>query len=1299
VAPLEVDEFAGAVLTRSPGLAARILFAVVNGATEVTPMALLAAMRGQARPEQTDRLALAESVLEGRATLAAGFEATGLLEEAAVRALSAFAQNPDDLMAIAAAAYLARAMGEIGAGDPVWLNQEALLRFATWQKAPGADGLRRAAQALRQAADLVTAREAEPFEKLYELWALLVEISDAAEDLETRRATLSVARMAMASAPESVRRLPSLLHSFSNAAWYLWVAEPDLALLLEAAAIEREAIAAARADDPFLPDLLTSLAVRTSAIWRETNDINVLAEGIAALRRAAELSRSEDAERLYGLSFGLGELWDATGNLEALRESVDIGRRATARPTAGPRGVDYRNHLSIRLSELGRSTRTTEPLIASVALARQLADDVRADAELYPGLVSNLASRLSELWQLTSDDALLAEALRQDRRALDVLPPGHPFGPKLLTNIAARLSERHATTGDDSDAQEALAAADKAAAAAKPGSPIHRIALDIRAAVLTQTWQFTGRRDAIDRAVAVSRSAVAEAPKGVDLPLLQHNLSTRLMYLWQATGDASLLDEAIELSRSALVGTQLSSPWRSSRLGHLSNVLSDRWLASRRDPALLFEALEHAQQAADLAAGTEAASALITPSRRLEDVWGLTHDASLLDAARDAAEAALALSKNPSLERVRCLSHLAGLLWRRWRDEYDAWALITRSVDLSREALTMAGQLGGDRPLIQGNLVIRLAALWRTTGLPELLDELAARVDTFTDTLATAEPTQSLVAVGGPRIVALTAGVALRLEASAETTLAAEWWSRVAAVGDRAVDAMEFYGRVAGRDHVERLTARLEIRRLFDGMAALVAHAHLQANPPDVAAALVALERGLAVSTLEFQTAVRLHRIRTNHPELRELVNRVEAVEAQLASAVVASETEPSPGPLPDPEPRRTERMRALRSEYEALVTQLEAATGTRLTFRRSFPDLIATVARVKRPVVWIAGVPTQLTMTDESRAGERALDVDDLPTIPGICLRVDPDASVRVGRLPELSYRRLEALSAAFEHTLTATRAATTARTAEEVLAKPSDSFATVTERLSSCFADARDLLPCDQEAIVIPAGLVASLPIHLVTGDEPVVHLAAALLDNPPSCPRIADAWLVVADPAGDLDGARAEGQRLAAEHPFVTLVREGDTRVDHLPWRQSFTVLHIAAHGTPEPMLVMHGDVEDDPAARAGGGHDGHLRPGDIAAHVSFFEQLEIFFMNCCFSGFSDTRWRDEAFGFAAVAAATGTRHVICARWAVSDAAAGRFAGAFYKRYAQGVDARRALASARSEIVADDPCTAHAYVLLGS
>lgn len=87
-----------------------------------------------------------------------------------------------------------------------------------------------------------------------------------------------------------------------------------------------------------------------------------------------------------------------------------------------------------------------------------------------------------------------------------------------------------------------------------------------------------------------------------------------------------------------------------------------------------------------------------------------------------------------------------------------------------------------------------------------------------------------------------------------------------------------------------------------------------------------------------------------------------------------------------------------------------------------------------------------------------------------------------------------------------------------------------------------------------------------------------------------------------------------------------------------------------------------------------------------------------MNCCFSGLTDARWRDEAFGFAAVAAAAETTHVICARWAVSDVGAQRFAELFYERYAQGVGARQALALARPEIAAYDPRAAHAYVLLG-
>ena len=1225
-----------------------------------------------------------------------------MLEDAALGVLAAFAQQPHDLLVIATSICLAKAMGESSEGAAVWLSQEARLRFAAWQERADLSQLRRASDAARRAADHVAASENERFEELLELWNLLVGISNASGALEERRNTLAVARMAMKAAPEPLQRAPPLLHNLSNAVWYLWEADPHGPLLLEAAKIERCAIAAADPDDPLLPDLLTALAVRTSAIWHDTGAVDVLKEGVVALRRAAELSPPDDAERQYGLSFTLGQLWTATGDLEALREAIDIGSRIITKPTAGPRGTDYRSNLSILLSELGRATWSAGELREAVTIARALVDEVPAGAEGYPGLLGNLANRLAELSEVTGDNALLAEALEFDRRARDMLSPGHPHLPEILVNLAAHLAERHAATADDEIAREALDVADRAVALAEPGSPVQRSALDARANVLCETWHLTGHRDALDLAVAVGRLAIDGARDGDESARLEHNESIRLMHLWQATADTSVLDEAIALSRSSLAATPSASPWRPSRLGHLSNVLSDR-AASSHDPALMLEALEHAQRAAELTADAAKppTGLLVGLARRLSAVWELTREGTQLDAAIDAAESALAFNEEPGPERIRCLDVLGGMLWRRWRSDEDARAAAARSVTLTREALTLALQLGVDRTLIEGNLLIRLYALWQATGRLDLLQELARRVDSFTNALSTGVPTVALIGQGGPRVVGVAAGVALRLDATGARLVARTWWSRVAALGEHALDAAEFFGRLAGRSHLDRLTARLEVRRHFDGIASLVAHAHLCAPRPDPGAAVVALERGLAVSMLEFQAGTRLDRVRATNPGL---VERVEAIEAELASAAVMSaaltpDNVPLRAPLADPTTRRQKRMRTLRDEYDALLAELEATTGIRLVVRRSLADLTAIADRLGLSMVWIAGVPTGFTMVDDSQPADAVSRGPEQHEIAGICLRLDPDAMVRAVRLPALPYERLETLQAAFAETLAANREPSVpVRAGEHVPTVAGQRFSEVVEQLRHACADADELLPVDGKAVLIPVGPAVGLPLHLLTQGEPAVHLAAALLDVVPSSTRTSKSWLVVADPAGDLPGARAEGESIATIHAFVTLIREGQACVDRLPWSEEFATLHIAGHGTAEPMLIMHSADDENAAAGHSSGHDGHLRPRDIARHFAFFDGLDLFFMNCCFSGLTDARWREEAFGFAAAAAGAGTRYVICTRWAVNDVGAQHLAELFYKRYSQGVGARQAFALARAEIAADDPCTAHAYVLLG-
>lgn len=162
-----------------------------------------------------------------------------------------------------------------------------------------------------------------------------------------------------------------------------------------------------------------------------------------------------------------------------------------------------------------------------------------------------------------------------------------------------------------------------------------------------------------------------------------------------------------------------------------------------------------------------------------------------------------------------------------------------------------------------------------------------------------------------------------------------------------------------------------------------------------------------------------------------------------------------------------------------------------------------------------------------------------------------------------------------------------------------------------------------------------------------------------------------VVLADPEGNLSGARAEGRRVqalfeGAGWPVEAIEADGTDALGELVWPRVPRVLHVACHG-------MRRIDPDDPASPVG------LRLGDglVVARelVDLWDEVPAFvFLNACYSGagFAAERRQDALAlraDFARDLHLLGVRALVVAAWQVRDGDARRFAEVLYERLLAG------------------------------
>ncbi|GAA2659790.1 MULTISPECIES: hypothetical protein [Actinosynnema] len=445
----------------------------------------------------------------------------------------------------------------------------------------------------------------------------------ATGDLALLREAAGAARAGVASAgdaAESARALTALHSALGG----LFEATGDLAPLRESAEAARSALEVA----PGGADRVAALAgaaERQRVLAELTGDVGALVEAEGHARSALELGAVNDPDLVAGLADALRARFAATGDLDALREAVDLDHDAVA---ATPDG-----HVKLpgRMINYVTSRRLLAVRTGDPELLRAATDDGRLAAERAPDhlqrgvALAQAGSALMVLADWSGDTALLREAAALCRESARVAPERHRAESWAL--LCAALTGLHERTGDARALGEAVAAGREAVAATPEWHVRHTSRAGALAVALDRVHALPEDERVVAQAVpgsggvaavgagAGDGDAAGDGDDGLGRSWVLSALGGARFADFQRSGDRVALEESVDSLRRALAepADELSAARSRYRFGVAALAL-----AARADaPELLVEALEALEDTGGAAPPTRFAAAVVAAGARV----------------------------------------------------------------------------------------------------------------------------------------------------------------------------------------------------------------------------------------------------------------------------------------------------------------------------------------------------------------------------------------------------------------------------------------------------------------------------------------------------------------------------------------------------------------------------------------------------------------------------------------------------------------------------------------------------------
>ncbi|MFD0686696.1 CHAT domain-containing protein [Actinomadura fibrosa] len=361
----------------------------------------------------------------------------------------------------------------------------------------------------------------------------------------------------------------------------------DLEALQGALEQFRSALALVPSDHPKWDLCMSNLLSALASWYDDFGEVDALREMVAVLREGARV----DPSRRAFLSTALFTLSNHIGDIEALREAVDVRRALVGDTADAATRADHLNELGGMARKLYESTGEAETLDEAVTAFRASVRTTPSGDPELPGRLTGLGGILQALFERTGDPDVLREAIDTGHRALAAFPQEHPHRGMCLANLGVSLRTSFERTGDLAVLSEAVDAHRASLAATPDDHPARAGRLLNLGNTLRTLADRTGDPQALSGAVQAGAAALElindDHP---DRARYLSSLANSLYALAGRTEDPRHWAEAADLSRAAVAATPEGHAFRPRNLNNLAVGLTLQFRHTG-DPATLREAV------------------------------------------------------------------------------------------------------------------------------------------------------------------------------------------------------------------------------------------------------------------------------------------------------------------------------------------------------------------------------------------------------------------------------------------------------------------------------------------------------------------------------------------------------------------------------------------------------------------------------------------------------------------------------------------------------------------------------------
>jgi tetratricopeptide (TPR) repeat protein len=406
-------------------------------------------------------------------------------------------------------------------------------------------------------------------------------------------------RQAIDAAEKAISLFPERCGYYDRAATlYLWEyergPEEEVSVLEKALSLQRQAVARLDGErtDGLIPaeesaKIKSNLSLLLSAKYSRLGLLSDLREAERYGREAVkntEPKYPQYARRAQGLSSALHKLFEHTGSVPDLEESISLGERIISNSTfssvIGDHSMQYNNQ-AIRLHSLFHVTGQLETLQMAIKYEQEAMSKAQTVEERVQARIN-----LSSMFESRSQALGISEDLEESIRTLDTaIKEANPeqLG-RALDVRASQLLRIYHRTGNMQQLNDAIQTQLAALRNTPEGHPL-------QASRLVEASSFSSLQYATSRDITFLNSAFKQAqdalvnlaPDHASNPVILFSLVRLNLLLYESTGKVETLSLALSDAKLVMSNTQSGDPILSSRLHTLGTILFRQYCLSN-DP-------------------------------------------------------------------------------------------------------------------------------------------------------------------------------------------------------------------------------------------------------------------------------------------------------------------------------------------------------------------------------------------------------------------------------------------------------------------------------------------------------------------------------------------------------------------------------------------------------------------------------------------------------------------------------------------------------------------------------------------